>query len=294
MNAQTKVENANLAIWNAVSKTDPAHTKKVNQRGGFTAISAHYQILAATEQFGPVGVGWGYTNGEPIFHDTLVFVPVTIWHGERCNTFGPVYGGAEWKNNKGFLDSDAIKKASTDGLTKALSQLGFNADVFLGRFDDNKYVEQVRREFAEQAEAANDQPEKVQGITKIKERLRELQIKGDAATDLETLNALIHGAADDLTKIKDGKHDWWTGDGGEMEGFKAWIVRRRAELSPDNMVSRMIADMKECSTRTALSRWLGANNDVIEQLDGADARRFQLACDLHESALGAEATVTAG
>ena len=25
-------------------------------------------------------------------------------------------------------------------LTKGLSKLGFNADVFMGRFDDNKYV----------------------------------------------------------------------------------------------------------------------------------------------------------
>lgn len=151
MNAPAKIDppSANLAIWEAVSKTDPAHTKRVNQRGGFTAISAHYQVMSATAQFGPIGKGWGYENGEPIWKDNLVFVPVTLWHGERSNTFGPVFGGAEWKSAKGHLDSDAPKKAATDGLTKALSQLGFNADVFLGRFDDNKYVQQMEREFAE-------------------------------------------------------------------------------------------------------------------------------------------------
>lgn len=138
----------NLSIWSAVSKTDPSHTKKVNQRGGFTAISAHYQVMRATEQFGPVGIGWGYENGEPIFHDSLVFVPVTVWHGTRDNKFGPLYGGAEWKSPKGFVDSDAPKKAATDGLTKALSHLGFNADVFLGMFDDNKYVAAMQREFS--------------------------------------------------------------------------------------------------------------------------------------------------
>lgn len=137
----------NLALWKAVEKTDPRHTKKVNQRGGFTAISAHYQVLQATEQFGPVGIGWGYVNHPPIWQDDLVIVPVTIWHGSRDNSFGPVYGGAEWRS-KGRLDSDAPKKAATDGLTKALSHLGFNADVFLGRFDDNKYVEQLEAEFA--------------------------------------------------------------------------------------------------------------------------------------------------
>lgn len=139
----------NLRIWSAVEKTDPAHTKHVNQRGGFTAISAQYQVKAATEQFGPIGAGWGYETGTPIVVDTLLFVPVTLWHGARSNSFGPMPGGAEWKDKNGRVDSDAGKKAVTDAITKLLSQLGFNADVFLGKFDDNKYVEERKREVAE-------------------------------------------------------------------------------------------------------------------------------------------------
>jgi len=138
----------NLRIWNAVEKTNPAHTKKVNQRGGFTAISAAYQIMAATEQFGPIGIGWGYISGDPIIIDTLIVVPVTLWHSDRSNTFGPMMGCEEWKDRNGRVDSDAPKKATTDAITKLLSQLGFNADVFLGKFDDNKYVQQMEREFA--------------------------------------------------------------------------------------------------------------------------------------------------
>lgn len=140
----------NMAIWDAVSKTNPANTKKVTQRGGFTSICAQSQIMEATRQFGPIGIGWGYEASEPIFHDCLLFVQVTLWHGERDNVFGPVTGGAEWKSDKGRLDSDAAKKATTDGLTKLLSQLGFNADVFLGLYDDSKYVAAVTREFAGQ------------------------------------------------------------------------------------------------------------------------------------------------
>ena len=139
----------NLRIWSQVDRTDPAHTKKVTQRGGFTAISAAYQIMRATEVFGPIGEGWGYTAGDPIFQEGIVFVPVTLWHGKPSNFFGPMQGGAEWKDAKsGRLDSDAAKKATTDALTKLLSQLGFNADVFLGKFDDNKYLAEVREEFA--------------------------------------------------------------------------------------------------------------------------------------------------
>src|ERR1035437_4286935 len=118
----------NMKIWDAVSKTDPDLTKQVNQRGGFTSVCAQSQIMAATSQFGPVGIGWGYINGTPIFQDTLIIIPVTRWHGDRSNTFGPLFGCEEWKDKNGRLDSDAPKKAATDGLTKGLSHLGFNAD----------------------------------------------------------------------------------------------------------------------------------------------------------------------
>jgi hypothetical protein len=135
-----------MAIWDAVSRTNPANTKRVNQRGGFTAINAQSQIMEATRQFGPVGVGWGYECGEITRMDNMVIVPVTLWHGARENSFGPVFGCAEMFGQR--VDHDAPKKAMTDALTKGLSQLGFNADVFLGLYDDNKYVEAVRREFA--------------------------------------------------------------------------------------------------------------------------------------------------
>ena len=137
----------NLKLWDAVSKTDPAHTKTVNQRGGFTAIGANYQIKMATEQFGPIGIGWGYDCGEPIFNGPFIIVPVTMWHGDRSNKFGPILGCAEIAGKR--PDSDAPKKATTDGVTKALSQLGFNADVFLGQFDDNKYVQERKQEVAQ-------------------------------------------------------------------------------------------------------------------------------------------------
>ena len=42
-------------------------------------------------------------------------------------------------------DTDCMKKATTDGLTKGLTYFGFNADVFLGKFDDNKYVEELKK-----------------------------------------------------------------------------------------------------------------------------------------------------
>lgn len=193
----------NMRIWQAVEKTDPAHTKHVSQRGGFTAINANYQIMQATKQFGPIGIGWGYVSGEPVFHDTLLFVPVTLWYGDRSNTFGPMLGCEEWKSDKGRVDSDASKKATTDAITKLLSQLGFSADVFLGKYDNQKYVEELAEEFADKPATINDA------------QIAELQtlIENAPITSQDFLNMAKISALPEL------RADWF-------EQSKAWIVKK--------------------------------------------------------------------
>ncbi len=47
-----------------------------------------------------------------------------------------------------MVDADFAKKIETDALTKALSKIGFNADVFMGRYDDVKYVNEMAEEFS--------------------------------------------------------------------------------------------------------------------------------------------------
>ena len=56
---EEKKKNNNLFLWEQVETTDPEFTTKVNQRGGFTAIGAQYQIKNATEVFGSFGHGFG-------------------------------------------------------------------------------------------------------------------------------------------------------------------------------------------------------------------------------------------
>ena len=111
----------NMAIWEKVQKTDPKHTKRVNQRGGFTAIDAHYQVETATRTFGPVGIGWGY-DCEYKTVSPLIMCELTLWHETRENRYGPICGAALIDSN-GRIDADAPKKAMTDALTKALSHL---------------------------------------------------------------------------------------------------------------------------------------------------------------------------
>lgn len=199
----------NTRIWRQVEKTDPTHTKHVNQRGGFTAVSANYQIMRATEVFGPIGEGWGYDAGTPIFQDTLMIVPVTMWHsGDRTRVFGPMYGCEEWKDKNGRVDSDAPKKATTDAITKLLSQLGFNADVFLGKFDDNKYVEQTRREFAEANKPAAPAPD-----TPISDATRDWISDQLAKRQLNVNDLCIHFS---VTSLKSFTY-------GDIDAVKDWL-----------------------------------------------------------------------
>jgi len=162
-------QDNNMRLWDAVSKTDVDHTKQVSFGRKFTAIDAHSQIMEATKVFGPIGEGWGYDNeyGEVHMTDGRIIVwcdvrfwwaPVGEWEGNQSRDpkrhFGPVRGCSMMVSKMDKVpDTDAYKKASTDGLTKLLSHLGFNADVFLGMFDDNKYVETRKKEKDQEASA---------------------------------------------------------------------------------------------------------------------------------------------
>jgi hypothetical protein len=144
-------------LWDRLGKTDPAHTKPFKRAGGFsgTAIKPMWSFRRMTEEYGPCGVGWGVN--EPSFqvvHSTdeaLVYCTVSIWHGKRENiVFGVGGDKAVGKFKSGaFTDDEAFKKAFTDAVTNALKLIGVGADVHMGLFDDNKYVNDLRAEFGD-------------------------------------------------------------------------------------------------------------------------------------------------
>lgn len=135
----------NMQLWNEVSKSDPKYLKKVTLGArSFTAIDPQYQVMSATKAFGPVGQGWGWHSKTYFVNlsngDTAVVSDVEVWTQEPSNVFGPFPGCRKFFDAaKGRMNEDAPKMSVTDGLTKALSHLGFNADVFLGEMDGNKY-----------------------------------------------------------------------------------------------------------------------------------------------------------
>jgi len=174
----------NMKLWRAVEKTNPAHTKKVKFGRAITAIDPYRQIEAATEQFGPATQGWGWEvkKVHELEATKQIGVLIRLWV-YNANQYIEQWGQAglyiDNKNTK--KDEDCFKKATTDGVTKCLSYLGFNSDIFFGLYDDNKYVAKMKEEFSEE-----EKPKKVkktamdQAIDAIK-----------AAKTVEAVEALV-------------------------------------------------------------------------------------------------------
>ena len=157
--AVSERNEGNLNFWNAVKKTDPKYTKQGKKSGNsFTSISPMYQFKNATDAFGMFGIGWGIKSDSEKFsyktigdttllnYDAVLFYRVDDQLGEY-----PIHSTMPqaYKTNGGYLkvDDDARKKVVTNALTKGLSMIGFNADVFMGEYDDQDYVNQVSVEF---------------------------------------------------------------------------------------------------------------------------------------------------
>jgi hypothetical protein len=142
-------DSKNMVLWEKVAQTNPKNTKTVKLGRTFTAIDPYSQIREATQVFGPAGVGWGWEVKRLVHLPTQEMgVLIRLWHGSKEQVIEQ-WGQAGYylDRDQKRKDEDCFKKATTDAITKCLSYLGFNADVFTGQFDDNKYVAKMRQEF---------------------------------------------------------------------------------------------------------------------------------------------------
>lgn len=140
----------NTALWNRVKDVDPRFTKEVSMgRRRFTAIAGQYKKWRATQEWGPMGNAWGMRDchyeyiRQPEAKGNLVIERIVevVFSGTFYYPGGEIEISTDIQYHPG---SDYRKKLRTDALTKALSELGFGATVFLeGKdpdFSDNKYV----------------------------------------------------------------------------------------------------------------------------------------------------------
>ena len=166
-----------LALWHMVEKTDPSHVKEITGKAyKGNSPKPHYLVWKATETFGPCGIGWGFEiveekllDGallEPGFYERIHMARVRVWYkwgddrGVVEHVGQTVFSGKR-RDGKPFTDEDAPKKSVTDALIKALSMIGFAGDIFMGRYDDSKYVSDLRAEAAAEKRAAEPKQDKV-------------------------------------------------------------------------------------------------------------------------------------
>lgn len=171
--AEAVTLDTRLDMWNRLEPTDPKYTKQFD-KGGFkgTATNATYILKRLTEEFGPCGAGWRF-----VLDDEQVIEGHTLKNGDKAKlhivrghldyrtaiiTFNggdaggwlstsPQFGQTMLvgENRHGsFTDEEAPKKSITDCISKCAVLLGIAADVHLGLFDDNKYVNQRKQEEA--------------------------------------------------------------------------------------------------------------------------------------------------
>ena len=148
---------SNLDLWNAVEKTPTTQVKAITGKSyQGTSPKPHYLVHKATETFGPCGIGWGFTIEDERIEEgaggeRMSIARVKVWYewngkrGEVEHIGGTSFSGLR-KNGNPFTDEDAPKKSVTDALIKALSMIGFAGDIFMGRYDDSKYVASLKEE----------------------------------------------------------------------------------------------------------------------------------------------------
>lgn len=147
--------NANIAFWESVERTDPNMTKNVTVSGQQrTTVDAQHKKKIITCAFGMYGMGWGVLSDSELFERQSYQNETVILHYRAiafyivdCKQYTfPIAASIKesyvTKNGNGYLkiDDEAVKKVRTDALTKGFTDLGFCADIHMGKFDDDNYI----------------------------------------------------------------------------------------------------------------------------------------------------------
>ena len=174
-------EQDNLKLWRKVETTAPSNTKAVKFGSReFTSIDPTFQCKQATVLWGPYGDKWGLYNFKftTLGSDILMLEADFVYpnEGEQCSF--PIAVDMRLK-----AGDDVAKKIVTSAISKALSRLGFSADVYMGKFDDAAYVEDLKIKTGEQKEF----------MTKALAQIKKSNTEADLDKCSSRVNQLIAG-----------------------------------------------------------------------------------------------------
>ena len=220
-----QLTNSNLELWNKGFKTDPNYTK-LDPTTNRTSITTQYRIQRATEIFGPLGFGWGYTvlrewvvQGAPIiingnyseYREEIHKCEIEFWYikdGEKASFTH--YGDTRkmYMTSKGYFyhDDECEKKSLSDALGKAMSMIGICADVYLGEFDNGNIQQSI-----EKAKIADKKVKEInhnqEATQKAFDQAKEFIDQMEAAPNLSEINILKQKALATLSALPDATDD---------------------------------------------------------------------------------------
>jgi hypothetical protein len=159
----------NKALWVRAFTTDPRAVKAITGKQYKGNSPKPYWIIERmTDEFGPCGIGWGFTILGERFErltdtDVLHVATVRLWYvldGKRgeFEQIGQTKATYKTKDGGMMVDEDAPKKSVTDALVKCASYLGFAGDIFSGMWDDSKYVAWAGEEWDRRYQEQNANP----------------------------------------------------------------------------------------------------------------------------------------
>ena len=158
----------NMELWSRVYRTDPSQVKEIKGKS-YKGVSPkpYWLIEQATKEFGACGQGWGVEVLRSDFQqisptDFLHTAIVRVWYirdGVKCaiEQAGGTKASYLSKDKALIVDEDAAKKSITDGMVKCLSMIGFAGDIFSGRWDDSKHIQEVEQHFKEEKQKEQQQ-----------------------------------------------------------------------------------------------------------------------------------------
>lgn len=218
----------NKALWQRAFTTDPRAVKQITgkQYNG-NSPKPYWIIERLTDEFGPCGIGWGFSIiserfehfGEGANAEALHIASVRFWYlldGKRGELEQVGQTRAAYTTSKGkfLVDEDAPKKSVTDALVKCASYLGFAGDIFSGRWDDSKYVAEAAQHYSDKARDA-DQAR----ASWLAARKAEIMMASNVGELRAALSAALEFAANQ-------------NDETAIQQLNAWADEKRAQAKP--------------------------------------------------------------
>ena len=205
---------SNLEIWDRFADIDPKFTKPiVGKPYKGTSPNPQYIIRCLTDLFGPVGKGFGWEvvreEFTPLGDETLHWCRIKFWHTSPEHAYD-AYGQTKAvyfsKDGKLIVDEDAPKKSLTDAIIKAASHIGVAANIFLGRWDDQKYVADVNSDYrAQEAPPVNARVATDRIIAKLKGSRDMADLADRWKSELATIDDVKNVSADMFAEINAAK-----------------------------------------------------------------------------------------